>query len=113
MYNRFSNSVFKHYINNIYSYLVLCLFLTSTLQAQETLKGVIYEAGSEEILPFVDIYLIGTAQGTQSDFDGTFSLALANEVDSVGVAMIGYQKQAFAIKDIQDFDNFIVCAWLN
>ncbi|MCT4631000.1 hypothetical protein, partial [Winogradskyella sp.] len=56
--------------------IIFFMFLLSTIDAQEQLKGVILESGSskEMPLPGANIYWLGSTIGTISTDDGTFSL---------------------------------------
>lgn len=83
---------------------VLSLILTSTLHSQITIKGkVLDETGAP--LPGADIYFQKSLQGTISAPDGSFLLIKhAYSHDSLIVAYLGYDRQAFAIDSARMMD---------
>ncbi len=54
--------------------ILLSLFIVSTYAQNGTIKGKIYDAQSNEPLPFVNIVVLGTETGTVSDLDGSFQI---------------------------------------
>ena len=67
----------------------LVVFFTLQIFAQNTISGTITDEAGDPI-PGVTILIVGTAQGTTSDFDGNFSLNVPDnaqlEVSSIGFA---------------------------
>jgi len=54
--------------------LISFLFFTICLNAQRTISGVVISGDNQERLPFSDIIIKGTNQGTSTNVDGFFSL---------------------------------------
>ena len=56
--------------------LLIGLLLSSsfTMFAQQTLKGVVKERSSGEVLPGVSIVIKGTTAGAETDFNGNFTI---------------------------------------
>ena len=54
--------------------LFIFLCLTNSLIAQRTISGVIKSGDNQERLPFADVIIKGTTDGTSTNVDGHFSL---------------------------------------
>jgi len=80
--------------------LFCCLFVTTISFAQKTTKvtGVVRDAKSGEVLPFVNAYFVGTNVGMTSDIDGKYLLETTERVDSIGFSYLGYRTKLFKIK---------------
>ena len=75
--------------------LYLLFFASLTFgQSRYTLSGFVREAGSQEFLPGVNVYLPGSNLGTVTNSYGFYSLTLPAQSDSVSVtySFVGYQK---------------------
>ncbi|WP_084812382.1 SusC/RagA family TonB-linked outer membrane protein [Flammeovirga pacifica] len=60
------------------------------------LKGRVTDADSDEPLPGVNVIIQNTSQGTTTNFEGEFTLAVASG-ESLVISYIGYQDQVVAI----------------
>ncbi len=73
--------------------LVLTLFLVFAVQTafsqQKTVSGTVFEA--EGPLPGANVLVKGTSNGTQTDFDGKFSLPNVNATDIIVVSYVGFK----------------------
>ncbi len=80
--------------------LFICLTLSSiNVDGQTTIiSGKIYDAGTNEPMPFVNIILLGTQDGTVSDFDGNFTVTSNAKADSIRAQYIGYKTTVLPIK---------------
>ncbi|WP_372937417.1 SusC/RagA family TonB-linked outer membrane protein [Seonamhaeicola sp.] len=77
----------------------LCSFLGTflNLQAQEVqITGVVTSAEDDQPIPGVTIIVLGTNNGTATDFDGNYSLS-ANTGDVIQYSYIGYTKQTVTV----------------
>lgn len=88
--------------------IAVCLLAISfqlTLQSQSgTIIGRVYDAVSNEPLPFANILLTGTTDGTTSDINGIYKIEnLSPGLYSLGVKYIGYKEQQFS--EIQVTNN--------
>ncbi|MDN5292109.1 MAG: hypothetical protein PWQ06_2348 [Anaerophaga sp.] len=75
----------------VYRFLVAVVLFSiagGVLSAQQV-RGVVKDEETKEPIPFVNISVKGTLQGTQSDIDGTFSLQ-SLEHDTLMFSSIGY-----------------------
>ncbi|MFP4663363.1 MAG: DUF5686 family protein [Bacteroidales bacterium] len=62
-----------------------------------TISGQIRDADTGEALPFVNISLKGTNQGTISDMEGKFSFSTTQKADSLTISYLGYKKQILPV----------------
>ncbi|MBA3971264.1 MAG: carboxypeptidase-like regulatory domain-containing protein [Bacteroidetes bacterium] len=82
------------------TYLILSLFLSCAMRAQEetVIVGHVTEAYTNSGIPFVNIYFKGTLIGTVTDFDGNYSIKTTTPRDSIYVSLIGYKSKAKPVK---------------
>lgn len=96
-------SSFKLYLNDLYHdmttinrqiyyfLLTILLLLEPTwVGGQTTIKGLIRDSESFETLPFVNVFIKNTMNGTASDLDGVFMLKADTRKDTIGFKLIGY-----------------------
>lgn len=77
---------------------VIFLSAIPDIFAQQTIvKGRVTDAATGEGMPFVTIYFQNTTIGTNSDFDGFYTLKSTTPSDSLVVSYVGYFKKAKAI----------------
>lgn len=67
-------------------------------QDRHTISGYIYEKGSRETMPGVNVYIPGTTLGTASNTYGFYSLRLPAGEYEVVFSFVGYQSRTFSIK---------------
>lgn len=60
-------------------------------QAQTVISGQVTDSETGEAIPFVNVYLMGTTQGTTSDFDGFYNLVCTVKADSIRYSYLGYE----------------------
>lgn len=76
---------------------VFCLFSLCTFiyaQQKYTITGKVFDASSKEPLPFVPLILNGTTIGSQSDFEGNFTIKTDKLSDSIIAVYVGYKRLA-------------------
>ena len=77
----------------------LLFFLCGTIFSQQyTIKGKIFDVRSKEPIPFASVILKGTTVGTNTDFDGNFTLTTDKTSDSLIAIYIGYTRMAAPLK---------------
>ena len=76
-------------MKNILILLGLCLSVYATAQTK-TISGVVFDAGNEPIIG-ASVVETGTTNGTITDFDGKFSLTLADPKATITVQFLGYR----------------------
>lgn len=75
------------------------LLLVLNVSAQLTkIRGTVTDAATNEPIPFVNVFLVGTTVGTTTDFDGKFYFETKVKADSIAASFIGYQRQSQSIK---------------
>ncbi len=92
----------KKYINYILPFITIFSFF-SYGQTKYTISGKIFDASTKEPLPFVPVLIKGTTIGTQSDFEGNYTIKTEKLTDSIVAVYVGYKKLARPIrKNITD-----------
>ncbi len=75
--------------------LALALFLTTaTIFAQGTLTGTVMDSDMNAPLPGATVMVVGTNNGTTTDFDGKFSLNVQAASGTVEISFIGFEKKS-------------------
>jgi len=79
--------------------LLIGLLLSSsfTMFAQQTVKGVVKEKTTGEPLPGVSVMVKGTIKGTETDFDGNFSVEKVKTGDVLVFRYLGYSNKEIRI----------------
>ena len=75
----------------------ILLFSSFSMFAQQTVKGVVKENSSGQVLPGVSVVVKGTTRGTETDFDGNFSIERVNTGDILVFRYLGYQNKEVTI----------------
>lgn len=73
------------------------LGLKAQAQTRFTISGYVYEKGSRETMPGVNIYIPETTLGTASNSYGFYSLTLPAGEYEVVFSFVGYQPRSFSI----------------
>ncbi|NDV69595.1 DUF5686 and carboxypeptidase-like regulatory domain-containing protein [Dysgonomonas sp. 25] len=79
--------------------LLLLLFITTNAFSQNTttIKGVVKDSVTQELLPYVTIKFAGTTIGDYSGEDGTFRISNNQNKTEVIVSFLGYKSAKFTI----------------
>ena len=79
--------------------LVFGLFIVKPAVSQDrhSISGYVYEKGSRETMPGVNIYIPGTTTGTTSNTYGFYSLRLPEGEYEIVFSFVGYQTRSFSI----------------
>ncbi len=86
---------------------ILLLVLTTTIQAQITIKGKVVDE-FDNPLPYVNVYVKGTTYGTTTDDDGSFAFSSKKKRGIIEVSFVGFQTQTFKITPKIPFLNIIL-----
>ena len=80
--------------------LLIGILLTSsfTMFAQQTVKGVVKEKATGEALPGVSVVVKNTTRGTETDFDGNFTIDRVKTGDVLVFRSLGYANQEVTIR---------------
>jgi TonB-linked SusC/RagA family outer membrane protein len=95
-------------------------FLMISMSAQQTVTGVVSDASGP--LPGVSIVVKGTTQGAQTDFDGMYTIEVADENAILLYSYIGYLTQEQTVgsntsldvilqEDVQNLDEVVVVGY--
>lgn len=78
------------------------VIISSSLRAQE-IRGIVRDAESKEEIPFANVWINGTMQGTQSDLDGRFVLKNPKG-DTLSVSSVGYKPVEIAWRENKELE---------
>ena len=82
--------------------------ISTSVYAQGTLRGTIYDDALGETIPFGNVYVVETQGGTTSDLDGTYTYDLAAGTYSVEFSYLGFANITVSEVEIKDGDVTIV-----
>ena len=91
-------SIFSPLKTLIYTFFLFFL-LPADLWSQNLIKGLIYETDSTSAMPFVFVINKGTGNGTVSDNEGRFSIAVKDQ-DTLLFSFVGYAKTSIPVNQI-------------
>ena len=71
-------------------YTIVLLMLAFSANAQRTVKGSVYDARSNEPVPFATVVGRGTTVGTTTDEQGRFTINLPAKSGGLVISYVGY-----------------------
>lgn len=89
---------------------IFCLTFYVQTNAQTTIiKGKVYDASTNEPLPFVNISFLNSKIGTTSNFEGEYSIETYYPTDSLLASFVGYKTFKTKIKkdQVQEIDIYL------
>ncbi len=88
-----------------FTMLIVCLLSLGMQQlfAQKTLSGTVVSSEDNQPLPGVNVFVKGTTQGTITDFDGKFSIKVADDAETIVFSFLGMQTQELPIGATTNF----------
>ena len=109
-------------MKNIKLLLIGFLLCSINVLAQQTVNGIVKDKSSDELLPEVSIIVEGSSKGTETDFDGYFSLSNVKSGDVLVISYLGYKTQKITldanfnvtvllIEDAQQLDEIVVVGY--
>lgn len=89
---------------------VALLMFCSSIGAQQVFNGVVYEYGTNSVVPYAMIFAKGKDVGVVSDKNGKFSLVSdkIEALDSITITSLGYSKELIAVKDWKDGESIFI-----
>ncbi len=88
---------------NLVTILILLLLLPFGMSGQKTVvKGVVRDADTQELLPFVNVHFPGTKIGATTDLNGKYRVETYYATDSLQASFIGYKSQTKSIRKDQE-----------
>jgi len=91
----------------------LSMFLSSSIFAQKTVTGKVTDSKDGSPLAGVSILAKGTGTGTQTKADGTFSLSVPSNSNTLVVSSVGYATQEVTIASQTSVDVLLVSSGAN
>jgi hypothetical protein len=89
----------KSLTNHLLIALLIALGCSISVNAQKTkVSGKIYDAATNEPLPFVNLSFQGSKIGITSDINGFYSLETYYATDSLSASFVGYKPKSFRVK---------------
>lgn len=94
-------------------FLALAFFLTSaTIFAQGTITGTVIDSELNGPLPGANIKVVGTSNGTVTDFDGNFTLNVKKASGEIEISFVGYERKlvSFSVQNgsTQDLGSIVL-----
>ena len=88
---------------------VLGLFCVNLLLAQTSIRGTVTDAETNEPIPGVNILIQGTSEGTNTDFDGNFTLSSDQAAPfTVVISSIGFSSQSIEVTSADQVINVLL-----
>ena len=79
------------------SAIIILMIITSSGIYGQQVSGYVRDVGSKEPVPFVNVWVKGTQQGTTTDINGLFKI-LSPKQDTLSVSSVGYRPQEILIR---------------
>ncbi|MFV0506914.1 MAG: DUF5686 family protein [Bacteroidales bacterium] len=91
-------------------YGALLILTNSVLFAQDTIvRGMVFEEDGKTVIPFANIYVVNTGNGTVTGIEGAFELInKTNTIDTLKVSSIGYVTKLVPINTQEKNEHVIV-----
>lgn len=87
---------------------VATLFLTTIAMAQSTITGKVIASDMNASLPGANVIEKGTTNGTNTDFDGNFTLNTQSNSGEIVITYVGYTKLTLPFSGNQDLGTIIL-----
>ena len=88
--------------------ITLLVFVTINIQAQDFVKGTVFDAISKQPIPYVNIGILENANGTVSEEDGGFELKIKASDATIRFSSIGYESKTLVIYDLKPNENIFL-----
>lgn len=85
-----------------YVFLILCSFSLAAVSQTKDISGVVFDGPTGIPLPDANVKVIGTTQGTVTDFDGNFQLSNVSLGSELEISYLGFVTQRIKISK-EDF----------
>ncbi|CAN5468233.1 TonB-dependent receptor [soil metagenome] len=81
----------------MFVFFIMLLFSSQLYGQQQTVSGIVMDAGTQEVLPGVNVVIKGTSIGTATNAEGEFELIVESLQNILVFTFIGYQTQEVPI----------------
>lgn len=88
--------------------LLLIGSISSAFCQNKLLTGKVSSADDKQTLPGVNIQIVGTKTGVQTDLDGRYSIEVLSESQSLSFSFVGYVTQIVSIGDKNNIDVILI-----
>ncbi len=78
-------------------YIGVLLLFTASLCAQTTVTGTVTSAEDGTTIPFVNVILVGTSQGTVTNQNGTYTIEVPSENSTLQFSALGFSPQEITV----------------
>lgn len=68
-------------------------FLCSVLYSQTGISGLVIDGEFNDVLPFANVVVVETSDGTTTDFDGKYFIDLSKGTYTIEFSFVGYEKK--------------------
>ena len=102
--------------------IIFGILSTINVKAQTIISGRVTDASSGDPIPFCNIYINSTKEGTITDFEGNYRILLTQKYDSITASFVGYKKTSYPLinkslkvnfnleSETQNLDEFVFVA---
>ena len=73
--------------------LISLTFLCSVLYSQTGISGLVIDGEFNDVLPFANVVVVETSDGTTTDFDGKYFIDLSEGKYTIEFSFVGYEKK--------------------
>ena len=79
---------------------IVILFVSFPLLAQlGSIKGKVIDGTTQEAIPFANVVIEGTQNGTATDFDGNFTISNVNPgYVKLDISVVGYERKLWSTR---------------
>jgi hypothetical protein len=77
---------------------IVLIIICGNAVSQNILKGKVFDSETTEPLIGATVMVPNTTNGVLSDIDGAFELPIENQIDSIEISYIGYEKKIISAK---------------
>lgn len=88
----------KRFLTNYLLFIIILIGSFTSYAQETTITGQVTSAEDEEVIPGVNIIVLGTTRGITTDFDGNYTI-LASKGDVLVFSSIGFTEKKITIKD--------------
>jgi hypothetical protein len=96
-----------HHVSTVWMVCLLTLLGNSSLGQQITITGRIADGTTKEPLPFASVFINNSMQGTVSDQNGHFELAVNAGFQEMIVSMVGYDRLVYQTEFTGESTRFL------
>ncbi|OHT46674.1 TonB-dependent receptor domain-containing protein [Flavobacterium tructae] len=90
-------------------YLLIMLFFSGISFAQNSITGSVTDSSTKQAIPGANVVVVGSSNGTSTDFDGTFKLSTSAKLPfSIKVSAVGFESKTINVTAANQKINVIL-----